>query len=275
MRRRGSSTGFLPAQREGHDAERPLQQHREGHPPSKRIRRTAPKSPGPRSPHPLRKREVSNRFRIWVAPRSRYALVPKRRDGSIFLWICKANLHAPVVGGDAGHSRSRRRSVTDVGLPLAGTHRPGRMDCFFGNLRQIRSCPAGRQSRRPLQRPALSPVGADDSVRPQDAPLFTEIFGEIATSRRADVGIAPYGTPANPYFPASFERKVFLQQILNRSYSQIWCTVTGGAYHSARRGSMCVRNVCKSDSCLNRTAECTKRVQALFSSLSFLLREKR
>ena len=124
MRRRGSSTGFLPAQREGHDAERPLQQHREGHPPSKRIRRTAPKSPGPRSPHPLRKREVSNRFRIWVAPRSRYALVPKQWDGSIFLWICKANLHAPVVGGDAGHSRSRRRSVTDVGLPLAGTHRP-------------------------------------------------------------------------------------------------------------------------------------------------------
>ena len=28
------------------------------------------------------------------------------------------------VGADAGHSRSRRRSVTDVGLPLAGTHRP-------------------------------------------------------------------------------------------------------------------------------------------------------
>ena len=36
------------------------------------------------------------------------------------------------------------------------------------------------------------PVGADDSVRPQDAPLLTEIFGEIATSRRADVGIGPY-----------------------------------------------------------------------------------
>ena len=65
------------------------------------------------------------------------------------------------------------------------------------------------------------PVGTDDSVRPLDAPLFTEIFGEIATSRRADVGIGPYGTPANPYFPASFERKAFLQQILNRSYSQI------------------------------------------------------
>ena len=66
------------------------------------------------------------------------------------------------------------------------------------------------------------PVGADDSVRPQDAPLLTEIFGEFVTSQRADVGIGPYKTPANPYFPASFERKAFLQQILNRSYSQIW-----------------------------------------------------
>ena len=127
---------------------------------------------GPAQPVSLRRREAFNHFRIWVAPRSRYALVPKQWDGSIFLWICKANLHAPVVGGDAGHSRSRRRRVTDVGLPLAGTHRPGRMDCFFGNLRQIRSCPAGRQSRRPLQRPALAPVGADDSVRPQNIPIL-------------------------------------------------------------------------------------------------------
>ena len=151
MRRRGSSTGLLPAQREGHDAERPLQQHREGHPPSKRIRRTAPKSPGPRSPHPLRKREVSNRFRIWVAPRSRYALVPKQWDGSIFLWICKANLHVPVVGGDAGHSRSRRRSVTDVGLPLAGTHRPGRLH------RVLRKSSANSYCHTGFERRALLP----------------------------------------------------------------------------------------------------------------------
>ena len=95
---------------------------------------------------------------------------------------------------------------------------------------------------------------------------FTDIFGETATSQRADVGIGPYRTPANPYFPASFERKAFLQQILNRSYSQIWCTITGGAYQIARRVSTCVRNICKSDSCLNRTAECTPRPQApLFS----------
>ena len=91
---------------------------------------------------------------------------------------------------------------------------------------------------------------------------FTDIFGETATSQRADVGIGPYRTPANPYFLASFERKAFLQQILNRSYSQIWCTITGGAYQIARRVSTCVRNICKSDSCLNRTAGRTPRPQA-------------
>ena len=35
-------------------------------------------------------------------------------------------------------------------------------------------------------------VGADDSVRPQDAPVFTETFGEFTTAQRADVGIGPY-----------------------------------------------------------------------------------
>ena len=110
------------------------------------------------------------------------------------------------------------------------------------------------------------PVGADDSVRPQTAPVLTGIYGESVAAQRADVGIGPYRTPANPYFPASFERKAFLQQILNRSYSQIWCTITGGAYQIARRVSTCVRNICKSDSCLNRTAGCTPRPQApLFS----------
>ena len=106
------------------------------------------------------------------------------------------------------------------------------------------------------------PVGADDSVRPQTAPVFTGIYGESVAAQRADVGIGPYRTPANPYFPASFERKAFLQQILNRSYSQIWCTITGGAYQIARRVSPCVRNICKSDSCLNRTAGRTPRPQA-------------
>ena len=71
---------------------------------------------------------------------------------------------------------------------------------------------------------------------------FTAIFGEFATSQRADVSIGPYKTLANPHCPANLERKAFLPQILNRSCSQICCIVTGGAYHSARRVSLCVRS---------------------------------
>ena len=64
--------------------------------------------------------------------------------------------------------------VTDVGLPLAGTHRPGRMHRFYGNLRRICNFSMGRQSRRPLQQPFALSVGADDSVRPRDVPILRE-----------------------------------------------------------------------------------------------------
>ena len=159
-------------------------------------------------------------------------------------------------------------AVTDVGLPLAGTHRPGSLHRFYKNLRRIRGCPRGRQNRRPLQRPLLSPVGADDSVRPQTAPVFTKISGESVAAQRADVGIGPYMTPANSCCPANFECKAFLPQSFKGSCYQIWCTITGGAYQIARRVSTCVRNICKSDSCLNRTAGCTPRPQApLFSPI--------
>ena len=79
-----------------------------------------------------------------------------------------------AVEADAGHSRSRRRSVTDVGLPLAGTHRPGRMHRFYGNLRRICNFSMGRQSCRPLQQPFALSVGADDSVCPRDVPILRE-----------------------------------------------------------------------------------------------------
>ena len=123
---------------------------------------------------------------------------------------------------------------------------PAERTIFYENLRRLRNFPLGRQSRRPLQRHSLFPVVADDSVRPQNIPLFTEIFGEFVTSQRADVGIGPYRTPANPYCLANFERKALLPQILNRNYSQICCTVTGGAYPSAHKVSSCARSDYKS-----------------------------
>ena len=73
-----------------------------------------------------------------------------------------------------------------------------------------------------------------------------EIFSEFVTSQRADVGIGPYRAPANPYCLANFERKALLLQILNRNYSQICCTVTGGAYPSAHKVSSCARSDYKS-----------------------------
>ena len=53
-------------------------------------------------------------------------------------------------------------------------HRPGRMHRFYGYLRRICNFSMGRQSRRPLQQPFALSVGADDSVRPRDAPILRE-----------------------------------------------------------------------------------------------------
>ena len=87
-----------------------------------------------------------------------------------------------AVGADAGHSRSRRRSVTDVGLPLAGTHRPGRMHRFYGNLRRICNFSMGRQSRRPLQAALRTLCRGGRLCPPAGCTDFTGIFGEfIAT----------------------------------------------------------------------------------------------
>ena len=139
---------------------------------------------------------------------------------------------------------------------------PAVCTCFLQNCSANLQLPNGPTESSAPTTSLSSPCRGGRLCPPAEYVDFTEIFGEIATSRRADVGIGPYRTPANPYFPASFERKAFLQQILNRSYSQIWCTITGGAYQIARRVSTCVRNICKSDSCLNRTAGCTPRPQA-------------
>ena len=132
---------------------------------------------------------------------------------------------------------------------------------FYKTVQQICNCPMGRQSRRPLQQVSALPVGADDPVRPQNAVVFSEIYGEFATSSRADVGIGPYRARrrfaaahragqspaptkawANSYCPANFKRRAFLHQSFKGNCYQSWCTVTGGAYLNARRTTLCVRN---------------------------------
>ena len=80
-----------------------------------------------------------------------------------------------------------------MGLPLAGTHRPGSLHLFFTKLfGKFATAQWADRVVGPYNNTALS-VGADDSVRPQDAPVFTETFGEFTTAQRADVGIGPYG----------------------------------------------------------------------------------
>ena len=56
-------------------------------------------------------------------------------------------------------------------------------------------------------------VGVDAHIDPADCTVFTEIYGEFVTAQRADVGIGPYRTLANPYCLATFERKADLSQI--------------------------------------------------------------
>ena len=86
-----------------------------------------------------------------------------------------------------------------MGLPLAGTHRPGRAGRFYGNSRRIRYIFRADRVVGPYSGifdPPCS-VGADDSVRPLDAVLFTRIYGEFVTFPRADVGIGPYNYAGN------------------------------------------------------------------------------
>ena len=156
-----------------------------------------------------------------------------RDEGALRMWVCRLPVH---IG-------------------------PAECTVLYGNLRRIRDFPMGRQSRRPLQQVSALPVGADDSVRPQNAVVFSEIYGEFATSSRADVGIGPYRARrrfaaahragqspaptkawANSYCFADFERRAFLHQSFKGNSYQSWCTVTGGAYLNARRTTLCVRN---------------------------------
>ena len=90
--------------------------------------------------------------------------------------------------------------------------------------------------------------------------------------------------PAEPPAPTELRRiRIALQSstakliyrsnsnaICERNYLQIRCTVTGGAYHSARRVSPCVRNGYKTGASLNCTRSTHQTVpQRPFSPLFF------
>ena len=142
-----------------------------------------------------------------------------RDEGALRMWVCRLPVHIGPAGCTA---------FTEILGEFVTSHWADRVVGPYGEASMH-----------------TYPVGADDSVRPQTAPVFTGIYGESVAAQRADVGIGPYMTPANSCCPANFECKAFLPQSFKGNYYQIWCTVTGGAYQSARRVSPCVRNTQK------------------------------
>ena len=77
-----------------------------------------------------------------------------------------------------------------------------RADCtgFTGILGEFVIFFGPTESSAPTTSPALSCRGGR-LCPPAECTGFTEIYGKFATSQRADVGIGPYRTAANPYCP--------------------------------------------------------------------------
>ena len=77
-----------------------------------------------------------------------------------------------------------------------------RADCtgFTGILGEFVIFFGPTESSAPTTPPALSCRGGR-LCPPAECTGFTEICGKVTTSQRADVGIGPYRTAANPYCP--------------------------------------------------------------------------
>ena len=148
--------------------------------------------------------------------------------------------------------------------------------CSMRTTSEQRMQSAG-EGRRPLRKDFQSSTSCRGGrlCPPAGYTGFAGIFGGFAASSWADVGIGPYRTCANSHNLANFERRAFLQQSFKDNCYQSWCPVTGGAYHSARKVSLCVRSDYKMGSCLN----CTRRTHqtrpgTLFFHIFSLAREK-
>ena len=85
-----------------------------------------------------------------------------------------------------------------------------------------------------------------------------------------------WGAPANPYCFTNFECKADLSQPFKGNCSQIRSSVTGGAYNSVCRVTMCVRRDLSIGACLNCTRSTHQTVtKRPFSPHSFPARRKR
>ena len=141
-----------------------------------------------------------------------------RDEGALRMWVCRLPVHID----------------------------PAECTVLYGNLRRIRNFPAGRCGHRPLRtiRTRRLPLGSRgagaERLRGFERRRFRSTLNPATHPLRLGFAKPPpllargaarggVGTPANSYCPATLKCRAFLPQILNRSYSQICCTVTGGA----------------------------------------------
>ena len=156
-----------------------------------------------------------------------------RDEGALRMWVCRLPVHID----------------------------PAVCTCFLQNCSANLQLPNGPTESSAPTTSLSSPCRGGRLCPPAGYTGFTAIFGEFATSQRADVGIGPYRARrrfaaahragqspaptkawANSYCFADFERRAFLHQSFKGNCYQSWCTVTGGVYLNARRTTLCVRN---------------------------------
>ena len=149
------------------------------------------------------------------------------------------------------------------------------MHRVYGNLRRIRDFPTGRCGHRPLRTACTqgSPLFKVEpwvhrrfrstlnlatyplrhflrkyhlplprGARQEEAFASLKVFLQIRSCQRAEQSPAPTKAWVNSYCFADFERRAFLPQQFKGNYYQIGSTVTGGAYLSSCKVSLCVRN---------------------------------
>ena len=178
------------------------------------------------------------------------------------MWVCRLPVHIDPAGRTVLYENLRQIRYFSTGRQ---SRRP---------LQQALALPVGvDDSVRPqkeavIQRasansdaPVHSFVGVDAHIDPADRTVFTRICGEFVTSQWADRVVGPYRarrrfaaahraeqSPAptkawvNSYCFADFERRAFLPQTFKGNFYQIGSTVTGGAYLSSCKVSLCVCN---------------------------------
>ena len=102
------------------------------------------------------------------------------------------------------------------------------MPIFGAKIRAVRGC--------------ASKLACGRRIDALESCEFAEDYRKISAFCRADVGIGPYRVSAIRATLQISNAKLTYCSHTNATFCKFSCTVTGGAYHSARRVTMYVRN---------------------------------